>query len=81
MRRPGDHDATPAEGGRAARQSVDPKLLEMLACPLTKTPLSWNAQAQELVSRAARLAFPVRDGVPILLPSEARALREDELDR
>lgn len=64
-------------GGRA----VDPRLLEMLACPLTKTPLSWNPQTGELVSRAARLAYPVRDGVPIMLPSEARRLDEDELSR
>lgn len=77
----GDSGRKPAAGKPVARQAVDPKLLEMLACPLTKTPLSWNAEAQELVSRAARLAFPVRDGVPIMLPSEARALREEELDR
>lgn len=66
---------------RSARGAVDPKLLEMLACPLTKTPLSWNPQRCELVSKAAKLAYPVRDGVPIMLPSEARQLDEDELDR
>ena len=66
------------EAGRT-RRAVDPRLLEMLACPLTKMPLSWNAERGELVSRAARLAFPVRDGVPIMLPSEARRLDEDEL--
>lgn len=66
---------------QAPRHGVDPKLLEMLACPLTKAPLSWNAEKGELVSKAARLAFPVRDGVPIMLPSEARALDEDELSR
>jgi uncharacterized protein YbaR (Trm112 family) len=66
------------EGART-RRAVDPRLLEMLACPLTKMPLSWNAERGELVSRAARLAFPVRDGVPIMLPSEARRLDEDEL--
>ena len=64
---------------KRARRAVDPRLLEMLACPLTKMPLSWNAASGELVSRAARLAFPVRDGVPIMLPSEARRLEEDEL--
>ena len=64
-----------------AQRSVDPKMLEMLACPLTKMPLSWNPQAGELVSRAARLAYPVRDGVPIMLPSEARPPDEDELSR
>ena len=72
-------DANPARTG--AQRNVDPKMLEMLACPLTKMPLSWNPQAGELVSRAARLAYPVRDGVPIMLPSEARPLDEDELSR
>lgn len=70
-------DETADDGDQRGR--VDPKLLEMLACPLTKTSLRWNRQASELVSRAARLAYPVRDGVPIMLPSEARQLDEDEL--
>lgn len=61
--------------------AVDPKLLEMLACPLTKTPLVWNPDKNELISRAARLAYPVRDGVPIMLPSEARSLDDDEFSR
>lgn len=58
---------------------VDPKLLELLVCPLTKGPLTWDAEHGELVSRVARLAYPVRDGIPIMLPSEARsiALGED----
>ena len=73
-------DAAAKRAGQA-RRAVDPKLLEMLACPLTKTPLSWNPETSELVSRAARLAYPVRDGVPIMLPSEARRLDEDELSR
>ena len=55
---------------------VDPRLLEMLACPLTKGPLKWDAGTSELISRAARLAYPVRDGVPIMLPSEARQLTD-----
>ena len=59
-------------------RTVDPKLLELLACPLTKGPLSWDPERGELVSRAARLAYPVRDGIPILLPSEARALSAEE---
>lgn len=59
---------------RAGARAVDPRLLEILVCPLTKTTLEWDAQRQELVSRAARLAFPVRDGVPIMLAHEARAL-------
>jgi uncharacterized protein YbaR (Trm112 family) len=59
---------------------VDPKLLEMLACPLTKGTLSWDPVHRELISRSARLAYPVRDGVPIMLPSEARTLGPDELE-
>lgn len=66
---------------RAGRVEVDPKLLEMLVCPLTKTALRWYPETGELVSRMAKLAYPVRDGVPIMLPSEARQLGEDELDR
>ena len=54
--------------------SVDPKLLEILVCPLTKTRLEYDAQNQELISRAAKLAYPIRDGIPIMLPEEARRL-------
>ena len=54
--------------------SVDPKLLEILVCPLTKTRLEYDAQNQELISRAAKLAYPIRDGVPIMLPEEARRI-------
>jgi uncharacterized protein len=54
--------------------SVDPKLLEILVCPVTKTPLEYDAEKQELVSRAARLAYPIRDGIPIMLADEARRL-------
>ena len=57
---------------------VDPKLLEILVCPVTKDVLSYNAQAQELISKSARLAYPIRDGIPIMLPEEARALSDDE---
>lgn len=57
---------------------TDPKLLELLVCPLTKTRLEYNPEAQELVSRAARLAYPVREGIPIMLPEEARELGADE---
>jgi uncharacterized protein YbaR (Trm112 family) len=53
---------------------VDPKLLEILVCPLTKGPLEYDAARQELVSRKAKLAFPIRDGIPIMLPEEARRL-------
>jgi uncharacterized protein len=54
--------------------SVDPKLLEILVCPLTKCPLEYDAEKQELISRAAKLAYPIRDGIPIMLPEEARRL-------
>ena len=53
---------------------VDPKLLEILVCPLTKTPLEYDAEKQELISRAAKLAYPIRDGIPIMLPEEARRI-------
>lgn len=56
---------------------TDPKLLELLVCPLTKTPLEFDAQAGELISRAARLAYPIRDGIPIMLPEEARELGDN----
>jgi uncharacterized protein YbaR (Trm112 family) len=57
---------------------IDPKLLEILVCPLTKGPLRYDRQAQELVSEEAGLAYPIRDGIPIMLVDEARPLREDE---
>ena len=53
---------------------VDPKLLEILVCPLTKGPLEYDAARQELISREAKLAYPIRDGIPIMLPEEARRL-------
>ena len=53
---------------------VDPKLLEILVCPLTKGPLEYDRELQELISRHAGLAFPIRDGIPIMLADEARAL-------
>lgn len=56
----------------------DPKLLEVLVCPQTRTPLRYDRARQELVSQSARLAYPVRDGVPIMLIDEARELGADE---
>jgi uncharacterized protein len=53
---------------------IDPKLLEILVCPLTKSTLEYDAEKQELISRAAKLAYPIRDGIPIMLPEEARKL-------
>lgn len=58
-------------------KKVDPKLLEILVCPLSKTVLDYDATAQELISQAAGLAYPIRDGIPIMLPSEARKLDDD----
>ena len=57
---------------------IDPKLLEILVCPLTKAPLRYDRAAQELISEEARLAYPIRDGIPIMLVDEARPLRDDE---
>ena len=54
--------------------TVDPKLLEILVCPMTRGPLEFDAARQELVSRSAKLAYPIRDGIPIMLPEEARKL-------
>jgi len=59
---------------REQRQSVDPKLLEILVCPLTKTTLEYDSAAQELISRAAGLAYPIRDGVPLMTVEQARRL-------
>ncbi len=59
---------------------MDSKLLELLVCPVTKGPLDFNRERQELVSRSARLAYPVRDGIPVLLEHEARVLTDQELE-
>ncbi len=59
---------------------MDAKLLELLVCPVTKGPLSYDRDRQELLSRSARLAYPVRDGIPILLENEARPLTDEELE-
>ena len=57
-----------------ARSDIDPKLLEALICPMSRTPLRYDRKAQELVSERAGLAYPIRDGVPIMLPDEARKI-------
>lgn len=57
-------------------QTVDPRLLEVLVCPLTKTSLRYDRDNQELISDAAKLAYPIREGVPIMLPDEARTLED-----
>ncbi len=56
--------------------AVDPRLLEVLVCPLTKAPLEYDRAANELISRKAGLAYPIRDGIPIMLPEEARKLED-----
>ena len=58
------------------KSGVDPKLLEILVCPLTKTSLDYDAERQELISRAAGLAYPIRDGIPIMLVDESEELEE-----
>jgi uncharacterized protein YbaR (Trm112 family) len=58
---------------------LDPRLLEILVCPVTKESLLYLPERQELVSRAARLAYPIRDGIPVMLEDEARALTDDEV--
>ena len=60
---------------------MDPKLIDLLVCPVTKGPLDLDRARQELISRSARLAYPVRDGIPVLLENEARVLTDEELER
>lgn len=68
-------DGTGRAGGAA--MGVDPKLLEILVCPLTKGPLRYDRERQELISEQAGLAYPIRDGIPIMLVDEARRIDED----
>jgi uncharacterized protein YbaR (Trm112 family) len=63
-----------ADERKSGTERVDPRVLEILVCPLTKTTLEYDEAAQELISRAARLAYPIRNGVPHMLASEARSL-------
>ena len=60
---------------------MDTKLLEMLVCPVTKGPLIYDRERQELISRSARLAYPIRDGIPVMLEEEARKLTPEECER
>ncbi len=71
-----DQDRPQAAPPAAEPSKIDPRLLEILVCPLTKTTLEYDAAAQELISRAAKLAYPIRDGIPIMLPEEARPIDE-----
>lgn len=59
--------------------AMDKRLLDILVCPVTKGPLTWHPEVQELWCKASRLAYPVRDGIPVMLEEEARPLRDDEL--
>jgi len=70
----GDKTTKPGPAPEASR--IDPRLLEILVCPLTKTTLEYDAGKQELISRVAKLAYPIRDGIPIMLPEEARPLAD-----
>jgi hypothetical protein len=65
------------ETAPVSAHQVDPRLLEILVCPLTKTTLEYDREAQELISRKARLAYPIRDGIPIMLADEARSIDDD----
>ena len=58
---------------------MDTRLLELLVCPVTKGPLEYDREKQELISRSARLAYPVKDGIPVLLESDARLMSDEEL--
>ncbi|HEX6859464.1 MAG TPA: Trm112 family protein [Caulobacteraceae bacterium] len=62
----------------ALTAEIDPRLLEVLVCPVTHAPLEYDREKAELISRSARLAYPIRDGVPVMLPEEARELGEGE---
>jgi len=66
---------------RSYHARMDPKLLELLVCPVTKGHLDYDRERQELLSRSARLAYPIRDGMPVLLEEEARTLSDEELER
>ena len=63
-------------GQRSETSRIDPRLLEILVCPLTKTTLEYDGERQELISRTARLAYPIRDGIPIMLTEEARPIED-----
>ncbi|HEY8163746.1 MAG TPA: Trm112 family protein [Methylocystis sp.] len=69
-----NNDSNVNETNAAEATRVDPRLLEILVCPLTKTTLEYDRSRQELISRSARLAYPIRDGIPIMLPEEARQI-------
>lgn len=69
----------PSVPTEAEEVQLSPKLLELLVCPVTKGSLEFNRQTNELISKNARLAYPVKNGIPVMLPDEARKLQDDEL--
>ena len=71
-------EASRAAPGSTPPTAVDPRLLEILVCPVTRGALDYDRAANELISRSARLAYPIRDGAPVMLPEEARVLEEGE---
>lgn len=70
------HGAAATSDNSPGPSSIDPRLLEILVCPLSKTTLEYDRTRQELISRAMRLAYPIRDGIPIMVPDEARVLED-----
>jgi uncharacterized protein len=72
-------DMADAPQANQSQSRTDPRVLQWLVCPVTKTALTYDEARQELISRAARLAYPIRDGIPVMLPDEARALDDEEL--
>jgi len=77
----GDDQTNNAKQPAKTSPAVDPRLLEILVCPLTKTTLEYRQQTQELISRAAGLAYPIRNGVPLMTEDAARPLTDDDADR
>jgi uncharacterized protein YbaR (Trm112 family) len=72
-----ENDALPVPAAEPREPTrIDPRLLEILVCPLTRAALEYDSGRQELISRAAHLAYPIRDGIPIMLPEEARQLED-----
>jgi len=71
-----DHNEDIDKSRGGSKAAIDPKLLEILVCPLTKSTLEYDKDAQELISREAGLAYPIRDGIPIMLADEARKLED-----
>ena len=72
--------STMASSPWSKENSVDPKLLDILVCPVTKGPLVYDKEKQELISKSARLAYPIRDGIPVMLEDEARRLEPAEYE-